>query len=365
MISPSDYENISSTGFSIFEITTVVGTSLLLAIVLWNIISNALESTPDQKIFQFLLEAVQLWLCILLFMVAVVVCENIFSTLLKEDFVLILVTPDMIVDVIWIDIILVSLFYTVIGFQAIRKIWRYDSVIRRFIIDYSQIMLISVELALLAAAPADWPGLTYENIDFPLYYFYVILIIVLVVEAFWWFDQQVKTRRDISGRKYSFNIVIMQIMGIFLPLSVFTFTLPTPLFILLVNFFLLLATLLVFLLISVFTVLVYDLLAMVGISTRVTQMIDTGTQPLRFKVSSALASRGAIFNYPMPTDILSGDEPSERPIDYRTRKVRLKMACGQCFHVFNVVTDKSGLKGTLPVFPCPVCGSVATTPIWE
>ncbi|UCE12781.1 MAG: hypothetical protein JSV04_11375, partial [Candidatus Heimdallarchaeota archaeon] len=61
-ISPLDYENISFTGFVIFEITTVVGTSLLLAIVLWNVISNVLESTPGQKTFQFLLEAVQLWL---------------------------------------------------------------------------------------------------------------------------------------------------------------------------------------------------------------------------------------------------------------------------------------------------------------
>ncbi|UCE12174.1 MAG: hypothetical protein JSV04_08195, partial [Candidatus Heimdallarchaeota archaeon] len=275
------------------------------------------------------------------------------------------ITPDMIVDVVWIDFMLVSLLYTFIGFQAIRKIWRYDSLIRRFAIDYIQIMLISAELLLLIAVPTDWQVFTETFPNFVLYYIYLFLVIVLVVEAFWWFDQLVNVRRETSGRSYSAEIVLIQVMGMFLPLLLLLCTLPFPLYLIFINFFSFLIIILVLLITTVFSVLLYDLLAIVGISTRVTQKINEGMQPFRFKISMAMASRGAIFNFPPPTDILGANGPSGEPIEHRRTKVKLKIACGQCYHVFNVVTTKTGPRGTFPVFPCPLCGSVATTPVWE
>ncbi|MHA2245676.1 MAG: hypothetical protein ACXADY_11990 [Candidatus Hodarchaeales archaeon] len=44
-------------------------------------------------------------------------------------------------------------------------------------------------------------------------------------------------------------------------------------------------------------------------------------------------------------------------------KIKLRIACGRCSHVFTVETEV--IISKIRAFPCPFCGSMATTPVWE
>ncbi len=355
--------DISSIGLNFFELTTVVGSSLFFATLFWIIISKILEIDLEQKIIKLLLEALQLWLVILAFVVFLVINESIFSIIVKGYPFSITERPNDIIDVLWVDLMIVFLFYTVIGFQAIRKTWQYDNFIRRFIIDYGQILLISLEFALLLL-PSGWLTQVNENtITFLFYYLYWSLCLSFMIEYFWWFNQQIKIRRDETGKDYSPEIFMVQILGLFAHLILFFALIPTPFYLFLTNSLIFWFILVVVLILESFGVLIYDLLAMVGVSERVAQVIENSTQPFRHKINAVMASRGAVFNYPPPTGILNGRERGGTPIDSRQRKVTLKIACGQCYHVFIVKTVKKGSK--IPSFPCPICGSLATTPVWE
>ncbi len=355
--------DISSIGLNFFELTTVVGSSLFFATLFWILMSKILEIDVEQKIIKLLLEALQMWLVILAFVIFLVVNESIFSIIVKGYPFSITVRPNDIIDVLWVDLMIVFLFYTIIGFQAIRKTWQYDSFIRRFIIDYSQILIISIELALLLL-PSGWLTQVNEStIIFLFYYLYWSLCLSFAIESFWWFNQRIETRREESGKEYSFEIFIMQINGLFIPLSLFPVTIPTPFYLILTNPLVFVFSLAVIFVLVILVVLIYDLLAMVGVSERVIQALDNSTQPFRHKINAVMASRGAVFNYPPPTDILTGGKRGGTPIDSRQRKVTLKIACGRCYHVFKVETVTKGSK--IPNFPCPICGSLATTPVWE
>ena len=83
---------------------------------------------------------------------------------------------------------------------------------------------------------------------------------------------------------------------------------------------------------------------------------------VKYKFEVLIASRGTMFNYPVPIDIFIGGELTEK-IEHRWEKVTLKIACGQCYHVFTAKTFKKGTN--FKPIVCAFCGSLATTPVWE
>lgn len=355
--------DISSVGLIFFELTTVVGSSLFFATLFWILMSKILKIELEQKIIKLVLEALQLWLVILAFVVFLVINESIFSIVVKGYPFSITVGPNDIIDVLWVDLMIVFLFYTILGFQAIRKTWQYDKFWNRYMIDFSQILIVSIELGLLLL-PSGWLTQVNESaIVFLLYYLYWSLCLCFVIESFWWFDQQIKIKREESGSEYNIDIFMSQIMGLFFPLVLIFSLIPTPFYLVPINSTEFLFLLVIILILSFFIVSIYDLLAMLGVSERIVQVLDNSTQSFRHKISTTMASRGAVFNYPPPTDILTGRERGGTPIDSKQRKVTLKIACGRCYHVFKVTTVTQGSK--IPSFPCPICGSLATTPVWE
>ena len=101
----------------------------------------------------------------------------------------------------------------------------------------------------------------------------------------------------------------------------------------------------------------------IGISTSLIERLDHGTRNIRFAIDTFMASKGTVFNYPAPTNIIGDDGSPGESISSKMGKVKLKIACGRCFHVFIVETVSQSSK--IRTFPCPFCGSMATTPVWE
>ena len=267
---------------------------------------------------------------------------------------------DLIVKFAWIDFVLIGIFYTVLGFNAFRKIRQYESMIKRISLDIIQGIIILIELFLLLIPIGITPIILSDNAFLLLYWLFIGAIFI---ESLWLVNHQIEVEKKKSGQEYNLSILMTLFVGVFLSLSFLITTFPQP-FLLFFSNPIAFLCILFFIFVSSICIVVFSyLLEKAGISTSLTGLIDNRTQNFRYKISTYMASKGTIFNYPSPINIIGDDVSPAEPISGIMRKVKLRIACGRCFHVFTVETEVISSK--IRTFPCPFCGSMATTPVWE
>lgn len=365
---------ISDIGFGIFEVCTVVGVSLFLTIILRKVLSIIEVKDPDKKVFKFLSDILITWLVLFSFEAFVFLIEYFFSILVKGyplptslerinysgSYITLDVIVDLIVKFTWIDFVLIGIFYTVLGFNAFRKIRQYESLIKRISLDIIQGILILIELFLLLIPFETGPTILAADVFLSLYW---LFIGVIFIESLWLVNHQIEVEKKKSGQEYNISISMILFVGVFLSLSFLITAFPQPFLLFFANPIVFLF-ILFFIFVSSFCIVVFSyLLEKTGISNSLTGLIDNRTQNFRYKIGKYIASKGTVFNYPSPINIIGDDISPVDPISGIIRKIKLRIACGSCFHVFNVETEVRSSK--IRTFPCPFCGSMATTPVWE
>jgi len=356
---PDHIEPFSSLGMLLFEIIIVFGWSIITCVFFWKIISRLFSST--QPLVRFFQEVIISWICFSGFECSIILYDEIFSVLAKGYFYPVPINVPIIINVSWVNIILVSLFYTVVGFQALRKNLTLKNFLRRVIFDIIQVLVMSFE-GLLAFMPffstRDLALLIIPSIAS--YYTVFVLCLIVSLEYVWWAVVATERVRERSKQDFNNQIFLLQSSLFFIPLVIVITFFPFPFYLLVMDIGLWVVLLTICAIISVVGLFLYRLFK--TMTPNVFENIEQRYKNLKYHFDLAFALRGTMFNYPPPVDILSRKELT-KTIESKWQKVTLKIACGHCYHVFTIRTFKNGSK-VKPV-PCPFCGSMATTPVWE
>ena len=365
---------MSDSIFGIFEFCTVVGLSFFLTLVLWKGLSKIEVKDPDKKILKPLVDITIFLIVLFAFEGFIILIEYIFAIVVKGYSLPTSLTVinysgynitfneiiDAIVKLTWIDLVLIGFFYTVIGFEAFRIAKQYENLIKRISLDFAQGILFLLEFFLLFLPFGVGQYMLVDNVILLLYW---LFIVVLFFESLWLVNHQIEVEKEKSGQDSNLNTFMILMVGIFFSLSLLITALPLPFILFFMNplvFVLILA----FLFFGSFCIVVLIYLSTkIGISTSLIERIDYGTRNIRFTINAFMASKGTVFNYPAPTNIIGDDQSPGESISSKMGKVKLKIACGRCFHVFIVETVSQASK--IRTFACPFCGSMATTPVWE
>jgi hypothetical protein len=360
---PDHIEPFSTIGMAFFTTSLVVGWSLIFSGVIWKLISQLYS--PSQPISRLIIELLQSWISLSFFEICIFINFTVLSILVTNNENTFRPTGQIFLEVAWINFVLVCMFYTFIGIQAARKNLEVTRFVSKLAYDLLQIFIITIEGGLIFLPFGLFEFLINMN-NYPvllfssLIYSYNAFLAVFIIEFLIWTDEKVKKEESTSEKKTSFRIFILDTSMIFFPLlllatfMVYPFYIPIqsiPVWIFLVEF------LVIF---SIFASILYSFGKI--LAPKLSKDSLSKIQILKYRFEVLLATRGTMFNYPTPIDIFLGGELTEK-IEHRWEKVSLKMACGQCYHVFKAEALKKG-KNVKPI-PCAFCGSLATTPVWE
>lgn len=368
---PDQIEPFSSLGLLFFEIIFVIGWSVTTGVFIWKMTSRFFSSTQPQ--IRFFQEVAHSWITLSGFEGSLIIFDEIFSVFVKGylypvriniptpiNFPIFPSSLQPIFNVSWINIILVSLFYTFIGFQALRKNLALENFLRRVVFDIIQVtaMVIMGLLGLL-------PFISTEDIIFLLIpsfgnYYAVLIFCLISIEYVWWTGGNIEKIKEQFQQDFNIRIFLLQTSLLFIPFVTIITFFPSPFYLLVMDPSLWVALLLISAIISVIGLILYRLVKIMA--PDLFENFEQRYEYLKYHFDLAFALRGTMFNYPPPVDILSG-KTLTKTIESKWQKVTLKIACGHCYHVFTTQTLKNGSK-VKPV-PCPFCGSMATTPIWE
>jgi hypothetical protein len=339
------------------------GGSLFTGILVWHLLSRFFSPTPPLLLLFF--EIFQAWLSLSIFEVSWIIYDRLYIIFVDGDTYLFIPYLSLLPIFLlagWINLILVCLFYTVIGFQAYRKRLAIEKFLGRVFFDFGQASVMLFE-ALLILIPIGWSDilLNLENFVVSIIILgYYIILVIFFIEYTWWADRIIEQEKKHSGEDFGITMFFFETFLLFLPLlGIITF-LPSPFFIFFLSPGLWLLSLLILLICSFVGIFLYHIVKF--LTPGFYGNVESGMQSLKYQFDFLFASRGTMFNYPQPIDILSDDALAEM-ITGRREKVTLKMACGHCYHVFKATTFRNGSKVT-PI-PCPFCSSMATTPVWE
>ncbi|MFX0152164.1 MAG: hypothetical protein ACFFAJ_15360 [Candidatus Hodarchaeota archaeon] len=364
VIPPPDLiELFSLLGLILYQFSIVGGFSLITGIFVWLLISKLFS--PTQSFLKLLFEICQAWICLSVFEGSLILYNSIFSFLIRGEVYTFVFNYQIILNISWINLILVSLFYTLIGFQALRKRLQMKIFLKRVSFDIGQVIVMLFEVILLFL-----PFGLLDFITFPqdigslfslilIFYYYTILT-VLVIEYVWWVGQRIEKEIELSQTDFNSRIFLFQLSIILVPLTCFISFIPYPFFLLIITPVVWFLILLICIFVSFFGVLLHRVINL--LTPDLYENVEHRVQLIKYYFDFLLASRGTMFNYPQPVDILTSDKLTE-VIQNRWEKVTLKMACGHCYHVFLAKTSKDGTK--VKPIPCPFCKSMATTPVWE
>lgn len=342
----------------LIEFTFIFGCSLFSGILLWKgIFKFTFSGDPRIK---FPIEMLQAWITLSGFEIFLIVYAEISSILIRGDLLPLYFDITDIINISWINLILVSLFYAFIGFQALRKNLKLERFIRRIVFDIGQVTTLTI-IGLLIQVPFGLSGLIMLiNPDTIIIYFYYIISIIGTIEIAWSFGQRIEREKELAQEELNATIFFLQILTILIPLLLLMHLLPSPLFFLITDTGLWIVFLFTCPAVSFSVMLFYHFGK--KLSPELFENFESSMDYIKYKFDALFALRGSVFNYPQPADILEGGEKTKM-ISGRWEKVTLKMACGHCFYVFQTQAFKDGSK-VKPV-PCPFCGSMGTTPVWE
>lgn len=360
---PDQIEPFSSLGMIYFQVILVGGWSLVTGVVVWQVISRVF--TPTHPLVRLFFEICQAWISLSVFEASLILYYVLLSFLVKYEVPQFTFDYQLILNTSWINLVLVCLFYTIIGFQALRKRLKMERFMGRVAYDVGQGLVMSFEGVLLffPFGLLDFV-LVPENIGIMssliLNFGYNAILVILIIEFAWWMQLRIEKERERIQKDYSTQIILSQISLLLLPLMCLTLFFPYPLYLILIAPELWL--LLVLIIIIGSPVVVYLQYLLKTLTPELYENVEQRMQYMKYYFEFLLASRGTMFNYPEPIDIISEGALTE-VISGRWEKVTLKMACGHCYHVFEAKTSKDGTK--VKPIPCPFCKSMATTPVWE
>ncbi|MFX0204909.1 MAG: hypothetical protein ACFFDT_02910 [Candidatus Hodarchaeota archaeon] len=342
----------------LIEFTFILGCSVFSGILLWKgIFSFTFSGDPWIK---FPIEMLQAWITLSGFEIFLIIYAEISSILIRGDLFPLYFDITDIINISWINLILVSLFYAFIGFQALRKNLKLERFIRRVVFDIGQVTTLTT-IGLLIQVPFGLSGLLMLiNPDTIIIYFYYIISIIGTIEITWLFGQRIEQEKELAQEELNATIFSLQILVILIPLLLFLNLLPSPLFFLITDTGLWIVLLFTCPAVSFSVMILYHLGKKV--SPELFEDFESSMDYIKYQFDALFALRGSVFNYPQPVDILEGGEKTKM-VSGRWEKVTLKMACGHCYYVFQTRAFKDGSK-VKPV-PCPFCGSMGTTPVWE
>ena len=360
---PDHIEPFSTIGMLFFTACLVLGWSLILSSLLWKSIIRLFS--PSQPVVRLIYELLLSWVSLSFFEIISFTNFTIFSVLVTRSENPFPITSQILLEVAWINLILVCIFYTVIGLQAYRKNLKITRFVYKLAYDFIQIIIITFEGSLLLLPFGLFEYLIDLN-NYPvllaslLLYFYNVILVLFVFEFAIWMDEKVKREVEDTGKKTSFRIFILDTTMIMIPLILIPTFIGVPFYLPLQS-----ASVWVFLIefmiiFSIFTSIVYNFVKI--ITPKLSKDNISRYKIWKYKFELLIATRGTMFDYPTPIDIFIGGELIDK-IEHRWEKVSLKIACGQCYHVFVAEAYKKGTN--LKPIPCAFCGSLATTPVWE
>ncbi len=360
---PDHVEPFSTIGMAFFTLFLVLGWSFIPTVLIWRIIGQI--TSPSQSIIRLILEIIQSWIAISIFETIALLNYMVFLRYISGSGFNFFINTQDIFEIAWINLIIVCVFYTFIGLQAYRKNLGITRFISKVAYDIIQITFLSLEGSLVLL-PYGLFEFLIDMSNYPililsaLIYGYNVFLLAFIGETMTWIEEKVKKEEEISQRKITVNIVFFNTSMVLVPLMLFPTLFVVPFYIPF-QFSISWITLIIWML--VISIPVSALYHFIKIITIVISKDGLSRfKIMKYKFEMFLSERGTMFEYPTPIDIFIGGELTEK-IEYRWEKVAIKMACGQCFHVFSSETLKKG--SNIKPIPCAFCGSLATTPVWE
>ena len=344
---------------NLVEFTFISACSLVTGLLLWKGIFS-FSFSGDSRL-RFPLEILQSWIVLSGFEVSLIIYIEISSVLIRGNILPVYFEINDIINISWINFILVSLFYAFILFQALRKELKLERFFRRVAFDLGQVTTMTI-ISILILVPFGLPALIMVifNPFIIITYFYYIIGIIGTIEVGWSFSQRIEREQESAQEGVNAKTFFLQILSITIQLFLLLNLLPSPFFLLFTNLSLWVVFVIAIPAVSFSVLLLYHFGK--KMSPELFQNFEASIDNLKYQFEKIFASRGSMFNYPQPVDILKEGKRT-KIISGRWEKVTLKMACGHCFYVFQTQAFKDGSK-VKPV-PCPFCGSMGTTPVWE
>ena len=348
-----------SRALSLIEITFILGCSLFTGVLLWKGIFS-FRFSEDSR-FKFPLEILQSWITLSGFEVSLIIYAEISSVLIRGNVFSLYFDIYDTINISWINLILVSLFYAFIGIQALRKNLKLERFFRRVAFDLGQVTAMTV-IGILVLVPFGLPVLIMLIINPVIIftYFYYSISIIGTIEVTWSFGRRIEREKELAQEEINPKIFFLQTLTVIIQLFLILNLLPFPFFLLFSNLGLWIVFVVAIPLVSFSVILFYHFGK--KLSPDLFKNFEASIDNLKYQFEKVFASRGSMFNYPQPVNILEEGKKT-KIISGRWEKVTLKMACGHCYYVFQTQAFKDGSK-VKPV-PCPFCGSTGTTPVWE
>ena len=357
-LSQVQMDSFVSNALILIELAFIFGCSVFTGILLWKLIFSFTFS-EDPRI-KFPIEMLQAWITLSGFEISLILYATISTVLIRGGLPTLFFDINDIINISWINLILVNLFYAFIGFQALRKNLRLERFIQRVGFDIGQVTALTI-IGLLIQVPFGLSALIMLiNPDTIIIYFYYIISIIATIEVAWSIGRRIEQEQELAQEELNATIFFLQISSILVPLLLLLNLLPSPFYFLITNTGLWVVFLVSCPAIS-FSVMIFYHFGK-KLSPNLFKNFESTMDYIKYQFEALFALRGSIFNYPQPVDILEGGEKT-KIISGRWEKVTLKMACGHCYYVFQTQAFKDGSK-VKPV-PCPFCGSMGTTPVWE
>ncbi len=363
------FQDISVLSFSLFEFSSIFGLSLLSTSIPWHFLSRFQDKiNSTHGIIRSLIEVFKEYLCLSILEIFVLIFDVTFI-LIFGNHVFLWDSINIsygntffgVIRVAWMNLMLITLFQTFIAFQAYRAKDPIEKIVDKIVIDYLEGFTVSIVL-LLVFLPFYGFSLSID-FGFIALLLYWLFIGVVTINILINFEKKIELYRESSEHDYTLSIFFISLQGVFVPFAILISGLPTPLyFMITLGFggFILLHG--IFLIFSFVITSIYYILGSLGFNTFVSGKFDPVIDHFKYEIALVMANRGTIFEYPTPVNPYE-DIGFGEPIPYHEGAITLKIACGQCYHVFKV---KTAVKSDeTKSFPCPFCGSNATTPVWE
>jgi len=347
-------QTLSYLGLIIFQVLFSISTSLILTMIIWKFLN--LLKKPETPVYLLISEIIRSCFILLVFEILTGIIYIITIAVTEDPYVLTILQfdPKNLIKLSWLNFFLVCIFYAFIGFQSARKNKIESnslSLSDRLIYDFLQLFIIFFCL-LLGLYPIFYFQFT-DLMSFLLSTLYYTTVAVTVIEFITWLNLQKKNEK--------INEFIYRLQGLLVPSLVIIHTIPGPFYLLLFSDFY------IYLLLIISCIIISYLVAYFAVkptqsSPKIARVLKKQINSVFYFYESTIANRGAAFDYPKPIDIIHAPQKTDT-IETRFQKVKLKMACGQCFHVFEAETYRE--KGKMKPVECPFCHSFATTPVWE
>lgn len=330
--------------------------SLLLILIQWKSFSRKLEGVnSDLKLLRAIFAGSIDFSCLCLFELFFILNSSIFLVIFyhkSSSFSLGAATWLKIFELAWINLVLVISFQSFLAFQAQRLV-EGCSFQQRIALDFAQ-EFVHIFEAVLLLLPFNLLTNLVDIVSFFFYFGYWISVLILVSEGA--LEAYKKLKNNSESKKFmiflEFSILSSVTTAIFL-------LLPFPLTLVSMIGFEIFLLLLGLIFLAFCLVLLFENL---DISISLQNRVQPVYRELDYQLQLLFSSRGALFDYPVPT-VPEGDQSPGEPIHGRYGKVTLKIVCGNCFHTFKVILSSKEMPKEH--IRCPICHSDATTPVWE